>query len=148
MRIATPACGLVRNDRARGAAGNGCPLSRAVPDSSPCAGEPFRAGRGVHAYKGCGARRAAGHMNPAEMIGAEAISVLPHERAAETGAEGIRKQGFICNARLRKRKFFDNYAPICAKDSKTLVFAAFFGYFLSLEKESTPPEAKNGLPHQ
>jgi len=31
------------------------------------------------------------------------------------------------------------------KDSKTLVLAAFFGYFLSPKKESTTPIAKNGL---
>ena len=32
------------------------------------------------------------------------------------------------------------------KDSKTLVLAAFFGYFLSLLAESTPSETKQGVP--
>ena len=32
------------------------------------------------------------------------------------------------------------------KDSKTLVLAAFFGYFLPLLAESTPSETKQGVP--
>ena len=32
-----------------------------------------------------------------------------------------------------------------AKESKTLVLAAFFGYFLSPKKESNPPEAQNPI---
>ena len=47
----------------------------------------------------------------------------------------------VCNTRLRKGDFPDDFLPICAKDYKTLILAAFFGDFLSLKKESYPPEA-------
>ena len=50
------------------------------------------------------------------------------------------------SARFAWQKGFHGRHSRRGKDSKTLVLAAFFGYFLSLLAESTPSETKQGVP--
>ena len=50
------------------------------------------------------------------------------------------------NARFAWQKGFHGRHSRRGKDSKTLVLAAFFGYFLTLLAESTPSEIKQGVP--
>ena len=52
----------------------------------------------------------------------------------------------ICTSRFAWQKGFHGRHSRRGKDSKTLVLAAFFGYFLSLLAESTPSETKQGVP--
>ncbi len=50
------------------------------------------------------------------------------------------------SARFAWQKGFHGRHSRRGKDSKALVLAAFFGYFLSLLAESTPSETKQGVP--
>ena len=102
---------------------------------------------------GYGVRRsfAAGHMGPAlrdfrspirrgrcphrsETVAEEGFPVPPREGGAEIDAESIRKQGLVCNIRLRKVKIADDFTPICAKDSKTMGFGGVL-WVLSFAEE-------------
>ena len=73
------------------------------------------------------------------------IPVPPHERGAEIDAESIRKQGLVCNIRLRKVKIADDFTPICAKDSKTIGFGGVLWVLSFAEERKYPAGGKERI---
>ena len=73
-------------------------------------------------------------------------SAGPRERPAAGDAKAMRKQGVTTERPVRAAEEF-SYGRHSrrGKDSKTLVLAAIFGYFLPLLAESIPPETTQGV---
>ena len=121
MRIATPVCALVRNDRSMGAvqradrvvrpykASQGVRLDGTMWASSPthCFPIEFCRGRCPNRPKTIPRIvRRAGCPHPAETVDAENSHVPPRERGAEIGAETIRKHGFSLQHPIAQAKIF------------------------------------------